>query len=226
LRLSFEQSNVYGDLKQYCNEGVRIMKRTKILLIAVCFLVVIAFLITCFGSSRAAAPPLQDSADRAAKMQAAREAFAHPFENMTGKTADNFTLQTLDGKVIQIATFKGRPMILSFFRVKECPPCMDQLDVLSKIDEKYRKSKVAIIALIQQRVGLESSREDIEKVLRSVGVRYPVAYATQDMATAYGKSKIVPYNVYVNASGKIIHQAAGQDIESMDQAVRQLLESK
>ncbi len=200
------------------------MKRTVLTLSIVA---IVLALITFSRMSGALVLRVQDSStDRLARIKAAQEALAHPFDDVTGKTATDFTLHTIDNKVIQIANFRGRPLLLSFFRLKECPPCLDQLSVLSKVEEKYRKTKLAVIALVQERAGLETSRDDIDKALKALGSKYPVAYAVPEMKEAYGKNKIVPYNVYVSTSGKIFHQAAGQSVELMDQTVHQLLETK
>lgn len=150
----------------------------------------------------------------------------HPFVDIVGQQARNFALQTLDGKTIQLDQFRGKPLLLSFFKTTDCPPCVDQLDVLTKISKQYGKSRLSVLALVHQRADSGSSREDIEKLLKAEGVPYPAAYATEDMVEAYGKSKIVPYNVYITRSGKILYQERTHDLATMDREIEQLLMAK
>jgi peroxiredoxin len=165
----------------------------------------------------------QEQAEREARMKAAADALAHPFDDLSGKEAANIKFVTFDGKAMQLSEFKGKPVVLSFFRFKQCPPCIDQLETLSRISARHQKSGLKIIGLIRERGDVKSSPEEIKKALEQFKVSYPVGYATDDIANLYGHVKIVPYNVYITSSGVILSQTAGQSQEAMEQTIQSLL---
>ena len=94
----------------------------------------------------------------------------HPFVDTSstaqiGKPAPDFTLRTLDGKSISLASLRGRPVIVNFW-ASWCHPCRQEFPLLRKTLQKYKADKLAVVGV---------SFQDIDSDAR--------AFASQEHAT-------------------------------------------
>lgn len=65
--------------------------------------------------------------------------------NLKDKKLPNFSLETLNDKSISSESLKGKPTIINFW-FDACQPCIDELPLFNKLQEKY-KDKVNFIAI-------------------------------------------------------------------------------
>jgi len=63
-----------------------------------------------------------------------------------GKTAPAFTLESLDGKTVTLADFRGKVVFLDFW-ASWCPPCKKEMPEIAKLAKKFSPSGLAVVAI-------------------------------------------------------------------------------
>ena len=86
-----------------------------------------------------------------------------------GQEAPEFTLPDLDGKAVALQSFKGRVLLLHFWATW-CPPCIEELPVLSRFGKKLDPSKAVLLSIC-----VDNERpEAIRSFVTSWGLDLPV----------------------------------------------------
>ncbi|MFC4452206.1 TlpA disulfide reductase family protein [Deinococcus sonorensis] len=117
---------------------------------------------------------------------------------LVGKAAPNFTLTTLDGGTLSLASLKGRPVVLNFW-ASWCVPCRSEAPLLRELSERQTAGGLAV-------VGVVFSDKDLKAVRQFVG-EYGLAYPSLldpklDTAINYGVSG-VPETFFVDPQGVV-----------------------
>ena len=63
----------------------------------------------------------------------------------TGKVIDNFNFKDLNGKSYSLASLKGKVVVLNFW-FASCKPCIDEVDELNFLVNKYKDSNVVFLS--------------------------------------------------------------------------------
>ncbi len=64
----------------------------------------------------------------------------------TGRPAPDFELPTLDGEMVRLSDFRGRPVLLSFWATF-CPQCARQLPLVAAAEAEYDDVNLAVVAV-------------------------------------------------------------------------------
>ncbi|GGJ85118.1 thiol:disulfide interchange protein [Deinococcus aquiradiocola] len=117
---------------------------------------------------------------------------------LVGKAAPDFTLQTIDGGRVSLASLKGRPVVLNFW-ASWCVPCRDEAPLLRDLSEKQSANGLAV-------VGVVFSDKDLKSV-RSFVQEYALAYPSLldpnlNTAITYGVSG-VPETFFIDKGGMV-----------------------
>jgi peroxiredoxin len=101
------------------------------------------------------------------------------FENpLVGEKAPEFSLKNLDGKMVDLRSFRHSQNTMVFFWATWCPHCREQLDGLTKgLGQEMQKKEIKILL-----VDVEESAEE---------------------ARAYIKKYNVPFDVVLDESGDV-----------------------
>lgn len=135
--------------------------------------------------------------------------------DMRGRTAPGFSLKTPDGKLVSLAAFKGRPVLVNFWATW-CPPCMREMPWLAALQHKYAAQGFAVIGISED----IASAPRVTVLTHLLGVDYPVALDDHSAAEAYGVRPL-PASFYIGRDGKILIQTVGQvDRETIENNVR------
>jgi len=99
--------------------------------------------------------------------------------------APEFTLPTLDGTEVGLASLRGRIAILDFWATW-CPPCEVQMPILDALwrDERERREglRVAVIGVSVDTL----PAAEVEAWVAERGFGYPIALGDQQLARAFG----------------------------------------
>lgn len=122
-----------------------------------------------------------------------------------GKPAPPFTLNTLDGKRLSLAEYRGKVVLLDFWGTF-CPPCVTALPELQALHAKYGPRGFAVVGVT---VDDRSRRSLVEKATSRAKVTYPLVEATPEVWSAY-KVNALPSLVLVGRDGRIVKRYGGE----------------
>ena len=125
-------------------------------------------------------------------------------DNMKGKTAPEFTLQSLDGKTVHLSDFRGKAVLLNFWATW-CQPCKIEMPWFADLQKRYGPEGLQIIGVAMD----DASQEDISKFAKDLGVNYPILMGKEDVGDAYGGVQFLPATFYIGRDGKVIGKVFG-----------------
>ncbi|MEE2906843.1 MAG: TlpA disulfide reductase family protein [Planctomycetota bacterium] len=120
-----------------------------------------------------------------------------------GKPAPDFTLESLDGQTISLASLKGKVVILDFWATW-CGPCRKGLPVLMEIAESEASRGVVLWS-----VDLREPAQKVRSFLEKTKWDLPVLLDPKgEVATKYGVGGI-PHTVVIGPNGNIVSIEVG-----------------
>ena len=122
---------------------------------------------------------------------------------LEGRSAPNFSLQTLDGDPFSLASAKGKPVVVNFWSTW-CQPCKIEHPVLMGAAEAYSPLGVQFVAVLYQD---EASKA--RAFLSRAGAHWPtLADPGGRTAIAYGVAG-VPETFFIDKTGTIVRKVSG-----------------
>ena len=114
--------------------------------------------------------------------------------------APGFTLSTLDGEVVDLASLQGQTVVLNFWATW-CGPCRTEIPSFSKFAEANPDIPVLGIAT-------DGTPGELKAAAKKLGITYPVLVADAATVKAYGVDTL-PTTVIVGPDGAIEAAHAG-----------------
>ena len=126
-----------------------------------------------------------------------------------GEPARPFTLPDLDGRPVELSSFKGRLVLLHFWATW-CPTCREEMTIL---DEAARAGRLTILG-----VNLGEKRSKVATYVKESRISFPILLdARGKVAAAYGVLSL-PITLVVGPDGRVAeHVLMGSlDREGLD----------
>ena len=141
-----------------------------------------------------------------------------------GDRAPAFSLQTLDGRTVSLADFRGKVVMVHFWATW-CPPCVEEMPMLEQLYRSLRAADFEILAVSVDEGGARAVAEFMQRN----GLNLPVLLDTRrSVAGLYGTFKF-PETYVVDRQGVVTYKAIGPrdwtDPATMN-AIRALIASK
>ncbi|HEY9259815.1 TlpA disulfide reductase family protein [Chitinophaga sp.] len=159
-----------------------------------------------------------DEAPISLKANTAEEGDAQFSTVATGKPAPDFSIPDVDGKIITLADFKGKYVLLDFW-ASWCGPCKPQIPFLKAAKDKFQDKNLVVLG-----VSLDSKKDAWMKAIESHQLNWTNASSlkgwAEPVAQAYGASAI-PFNVLIGPDGKIL--AKGLYGEEIDKKLSEII---
>jgi thiol-disulfide isomerase/thioredoxin len=132
--------------------------------------------------------------------------------------APEFKLNTLEGKPLTLADYKGKVILLNFW-ASWCGPCRAEIPDLVELQNKY-KDQLQIIGLVVD----DDDEDAVKKFVADFGINYPVALAGDEVRLQYGGIPALPTSFLLDAEGRVVQKHEGlRDPVLYEVEVRSLL---
>jgi len=117
--------------------------------------------------------------------------------------ASDFTLQTLEGNTVSLASLKGKVVLLDFWATW-CGPCRETIPHLVSLHTEYHDKGLVVLGMNMDRGDLDV----IRRFVKSMGIPYPILLTTEEVAHSYGVDAL-PTTVIIDKEGKIREKIVG-----------------
>jgi thiol-disulfide isomerase/thioredoxin len=155
----------------------------------------------------------ETSASAAVTQGAACEAKAKPANY-------GFKVKDVDGKVVNLADYKGKVVMMNFFATW-CGPCKFETPMFVKLQEQYRAKGVAFIG-----VQIDDDPALLKPFKDEYKVNYPLLLANdrEDLQDAFGPFWGLPVTLMIKRDGTICKRHMGlASQEQMETEIKRLL---
>ena len=143
-----------------------------------------------------------------------------PRRARVGKVAPDFTLPALDGKAVTLSSYRGRPVVLTFF-ASWCHPCEEDMPVLERA-QRDSGNRIAVIG-----VNYEDIADDTRDFVHRLGVTFPTLIedsADNPVAKRYDVHAM-PDTEFIDAGGGVRDRIYGPTTsDDLKRAVQSLLD--
>lgn len=136
--------------------------------------------------------------------------------------APDLTMETLDGRQINLANQDGKVILVNFWATW-CAPCRKEIPDLIDLHEKYKSDGLMVVGIAVDEEGAEVVRPFAEKQK----ISYPIVIDTartieSEFEAMYG----LPTTYVVNPEGQIVRRVLGVfPVEEMMPTLKDLLQS-
>jgi thiol-disulfide isomerase/thioredoxin len=135
-----------------------------------------------------------------------------------GAKAPAVTVQSLDGKTVDLNNYIGKVPVLIEFWATWCPNCRELMPTLLDSEKKYGK-RVKFIAIA---VAINQSPEKVRRWLAAHPLPHDTFYDTEGKAAGAFDAPATSYVVVLDKTGRVVYTGLGgkQDLEA---AIRKAL---
>lgn len=120
--------------------------------------------------------------------------------------APELTLQMIDGKKVDLASFKGKPVLVTFWATS-CPGCIKEMPHLVNLYNELNPKGLEIIG-----IAMPYDRPDyIMEMTKRKNIPYKIAFDLKGEAVqAFGNVSLTPTNFLIDKEGKIVKKKIGE----------------
>lgn len=136
-----------------------------------------------------------------------------------GKAEPEAAFNGPDGKLVHLANFKGKPLLVNLW-ASWCAPCVKELPTIDKL---ARSGNVQVLAVSQD----DGPHTSVVAFLRGHGISALQSYQDPKMAlsAALGPDTVLPTSILFDASGKEVWRYVGDLDWTSPEAAKLLAES-
>ena len=145
----------------------------------------------------------------------------HPLGMAHGTPAPDFALDSLDGQSLRLSDLRGKAVLLNFWATW-CSPCKVEMPWFIELQRQYGPQGLQIVGVAMD----DSSKEDIAKFAKEMGVNYPVLLGKEAVGDAYGGVPALPESFFIGRDGKIVDKIIGlRGRSEIEDSIRKALET-
>ena len=134
--------------------------------------------------------------------------------------APDFTLQSSTGENVRLAEQRGQVVMLNFW-ASWCGPCRKEMPLLDEMSKRYSAAGFVLYG-----VNVEEDNTDAKKLIKELGVTFPILYDTESKASSLYNVDAMPTTVMIDKKGEIRYinrgYKAGDENKYRDQ-IRELI---
>ena len=114
-----------------------------------------------------------------------------------GKLAPDFELSSLDGQVVSLSDFLGKPVFLNFWATW-CGPCRFEMPFIQKMYEGLSGEGLVVLA-----VNVQENPTAVREFVESFGLTFPVLLATNSEVPLAYNIRGIPATFFIDENGII-----------------------
>lgn len=118
-------------------------------------------------------------------------------------SAQNFSLNDIDGKKFELNDFKGRWVFLHFW-ASWCGPCREEMPAIQQLSDEMKGEKFQIIM-----INTAEDEDTVFEFLASINVDLNSLLDVDGQVTEGWKPRGLPTSFLINPAGKVKYQAIG-----------------
>jgi cytochrome c biogenesis protein CcmG, thiol:disulfide interchange protein DsbE len=162
------------------------------------------------------AEPFESQSETPAEMGSTAKALAEqpPEKPETGFTAPGFNLSTMEGQQVNIASLRGRPVLINYW-ASWCSPCLEELPVLEKVSQEFPQLTILSINGIQQ-----DNLDTVRQTVANLGLTHTILLDEGEQFWNSYKVLFLPTSFFIDRHGIIRHVQFGSLTE---EKIRQIL---
>lgn len=127
------------------------------------------------------------------------------WQTQTLVSAPAATIKTIKGQTIDLASLKGKPVIVTFWAT-DCPGCIEEIPHLISLYQQYSQRGLRIIAIAMH----YDPPNHVLEMAESKQLPYAVALDPSGaLAQAFGNIQLTPTTFLIDRTGAIIMQKVG-----------------
>jgi thiol-disulfide isomerase/thioredoxin len=133
--------------------------------------------------------------------------------------APNFSLQTQNGKVIELSKLKGKVVLVNFWATW-CPPCRAEIPDFIEVYNSYKSKGFEIVGIALDEEGWSK----VAPYMKEAKMNYPVVLGSEKEVQQYGGIEAIPTTFIVDKNGYIAGRQVGVlSKEALEQKLKSLL---
>jgi thiol-disulfide isomerase/thioredoxin len=137
-----------------------------------------------------------------------------------GSRLPDFAVKDLQGHSLSSADLRGRVVLIDFWATW-CQPCKKEMPGYQKLVDRYGSRGVVVIGF---KFDTMIDMEDPLPFARKIGVRYPLAVATEDVKQRFGGIEGLPTTMLYDRQGILRTKVIGFEYtEKVESALKPLL---
>ena len=131
-----------------------------------------------------------------------RKSWDVAFESWSGKSAPDFTVNSIDGQVHNLSDYHGKNLLVVFWATW-CPACKLEIPHLIELRKLYNEDELAIVAISNE------SPEELKKFAADKGINYSVATLKSSLPAPFSSVTSIPTTFFIGPDGTIKLTALG-----------------
>lgn len=125
----------------------------------------------------------------------------------------------VDGTIIDSDEYSGRVRLINFFATW-CPPCLEEVPTLIKLEDKFGSKGFTVIGLSVDQGGSEVVKKFVDKMK----INYPVLLADEAVSYAFGGVSGIPVSFLIAQDGTMIRKYFGYvDLTILERDIKEAL---
>lgn len=117
--------------------------------------------------------------------------------NASADAAPDFTLASNTGDNVRLAEQRGKVVMLNFW-ASWCGPCRKEMPLLDAMYQRYSAAGFVLYG-----VNVEEDNTDAKKLIKELGVTFPILYDTESKASSLYNVDAMPTTVVIDKKGQV-----------------------
>lgn len=109
----------------------------------------------------------------------------------------------MTGNSVNSNIFKGKSLLVIFFATW-CPPCVQEIPNLIKLQEQYAGNDFSVVAL-----SVDQEKQVVQKMVERKSINYPVVMADDAVTRNFGGVYGIPTSFLVSKKGTVVKKYTG-----------------